>query len=911
MPTVVSSRALVPIGRRIRNAPEDSDASKAIVLRRKQQDDSEDLSKALIIRPSDDAKDDRQALVLYRKKGAQEMLRELVAWHKSSTLLPPFKLEDLLRIADSQFMACLGELQNLQDPLYFFDDITETIQHTREYVLFTEHGDNDPMQNPQFVTSAIAYRIHNAYFKTAAWKHVRDHAKLLKDLELDDSNIFSQIKAKPALATAYLELHGMLKLIEASGQKELGLLAASTKHYMKHVKESNNGLVWDPEPGLKLHKSLVDTIIIEMVFPQARYELSILMLCLRDAIALGDYKTTDRFDQAVFDAIGDLSVTLQLLDMTESPLSSQEAKTWRAKQPTNVTDAFSATYRASMSAASHVAGIANLVVPLTKTKTPATLEKMWDTINQTYVARAGMDVDILWGLEDSMNPDPQWSAWALTSTKSGDDEADKNRRALVRKNRPREDLPERKQRLLAIALEPTESDEIPGLISDSEEEYSDDYETEDDGFSEDDGIGEDEQNYWDQLVRNYKEEERKRELEKAKEKEKSPEGRSNPFKTLFRSLKGRFLTKDPVLSVEPQPLQPDFESDDEDEHGDHPTKKKKKKKTKKKAGGAAGGDDDLPALIPPYPYRKAPPDMPALIPLSVANERLKAKHTSAAPAARVEVQKPNVTLEELEDPDANAAGGGGGGKKKKKKKKKAKKAGEPEQQDDEEDDEVPARPFTPPATSASTAKSPKTKGAKSPKSSSGGVGGAAASMSSLYTPQPETAQSAQSYLKSEGIAPKSKAKSRPDGESKIDKLGSFMSRTFGRRKEEEQEQEQDEDERSGVAERLASYMKSVRSKAIPVWEKILGVDDSKGQGGLEWNDFVKAMIELGFEYDESSAGSRVRFDPPDKKDKSYTVHKPHPDPWLPPKRVKDIARDLRKIYGFDDKMLAGLSGEVA
>jgi hypothetical protein len=149
-----------------------------------------------------------------------------------------------------------------------------------------------------------------------------------------------------------------------------------------------------------------------------------------------------------------------------------------------------------------------------------------------------MDVDILWGLEDSMNPDPQWSAWALTSTKSGDDEADKNRRALVRKNRPREDLPERKQRLLAIALEPTESDEIPGLISDSEEEYSDDYETEDDEFSEDDGIGEDEQNYWDQLVRNYKEEERKRELEKAKEKEKSPEGRSNPFKTLFRSLKG-------------------------------------------------------------------------------------------------------------------------------------------------------------------------------------------------------------------------------------------------------------------------------------------------------------------------------------------------------------------------------------
>ncbi|ELU35739.1 hypothetical protein AG1IA_10231 [Rhizoctonia solani AG-1 IA] len=100
-----------------------------------------------------------------------------------------------------------------------------------------------------------------------------------------------------------------------------------------------------------------------------------------------------------------------------------------------------------------------------------------------------------------------------------------------------------------------------------------------------------------------------------------------------------------------------------------------------------------------------------------------------------------------------------------------------------------------------------------------------------------------------------------------------MSRTFGRQKEEQQQQQEEEEgvERSGVADRLVSYMKSVRAKAIPAWEKILGVDDTKGQGGLEWNEFVKAMIELGFEYDESSAGSRVRFDPPDKKDKVSSV----------------------------------------
>jgi hypothetical protein len=79
---------------------------------------------------------------------------------------------------------------------------------------------------------------------------------------------------------------------------------------MKHFKEVNGNITWDPVSGYKLHKSLVDTIIIEMIFPQARYDLSILMLCLRDAIALGDEKTTDRFTQNVFDAIGDLSVRL-------------------------------------------------------------------------------------------------------------------------------------------------------------------------------------------------------------------------------------------------------------------------------------------------------------------------------------------------------------------------------------------------------------------------------------------------------------------------------------------------------------------------------------------------------------------------------------------------------------------------
>ncbi|KAG8791145.1 hypothetical protein FRC12_010082, partial [Ceratobasidium sp. 428] len=383
MPTIVSSRALIPVARRIRNAPEQDDVSKALVLRKKQEgDEKEDLSKALIIRPPDDGKDDRQALVLYRSKGGPEALRSLAEWHKSSTLLPPFRLVELLRIAESQFLSSLSELQKLQDPLYFHDDIVDTIKATREYTLFEANKDGeDPLKNPTTVTHAIASRIHNAYFKTAAWKYVRDHAKLLQDLGLDNVNVYAQIKGNPALCMAYLETYEMLRQIEASGQHEVGLLASSSPYYMNHFKDNSGNIEWDPSSGMRLNKSLVDTIVIEMILPQSRYPMSILILCLRDAIAAGDSKTTERFTQDVFDAIGDLSVTEQLLDMMDTPISASDARAWRLAQTESINASFTALIKSSQSASEHVAGINSLVVPLTKTKTPATLEKIWESIN--------------------------------------------------------------------------------------------------------------------------------------------------------------------------------------------------------------------------------------------------------------------------------------------------------------------------------------------------------------------------------------------------------------------------------------------------------------------------------------------------------------------------------------------------
>ena len=41
---------------------------------------------------------------------------------------------------------------------------------------------------------------------------------------------------------------------------------------------------------------------------------------------------------------------------------------------------------------------------------------------------------------------------------------------------------------------------------------------------------------------------------------------------------------------------------------------------------------------------------------------------------------------------------------------------------------------------------------------------------------------------------------------------------------------------------------------------------------------TKIMREMGFEIDPSTAGSSVRFDPPNPKDNSITFHKREPGP---------------------------------
>jgi hypothetical protein len=151
-----------------------------------------------------------------------------------------------------------------------------------------------------------------------------------------------------------------------------------------------------------------------------------------------------------------------------------------------------------------------------------------------------MDIDILWGLEDSMNPEPQWSAWAITRTKEFDEDTPegKNARALVRKGRSSqhpEAVEARRQRRLAIADEPASDDDLPDLESEEE-----DSETDSDGWTSDEDEDDDAEQM-EEIKRQFEAmmredfEEKKAQPAAAK----SPERKGNPFKTLFRSLKGQ------------------------------------------------------------------------------------------------------------------------------------------------------------------------------------------------------------------------------------------------------------------------------------------------------------------------------------------------------------------------------------
>jgi len=173
------------------------------------------------------------------------------------------------------------------------------------------------------------------------------------------------------------------------------------------------------------------------------------------------------------------------------------------------------------------------------------------------------------------------------------------------------------------------------------------------------------------------------------------------------------------------------------------------------------------------------------------------------------------------------------------------------------------------------------------------------SSASLALPvEPASAQSARSYLQSEKLDdPKTKTKSRPDHASVFSNPKDFFSK-FGAK---------DKDKGTEVEKKGSkqNWFTRLRKKTTVHMKQLLGTADSETKGikPMKWENFLKVMREMGFKYDPSTAGSSVKFDPPDSRDRSITFHKPHPDPTIQPIMLKEFAKKLKRYYGWTEEDL--------
>lgn len=186
-------------------------------------------------------------------------------------------------------------------------------------------------------TSLVRYlpspRIHNAYMVASAWKLVINTLRDLQNSGLNDATARTQLQSDVNLRSRYLVLCDIVGVLVDLGQAHFSILATTTRvsshslcrylcfnlhsaHYSRYFKEVENVQPGEPSiafdwAGLKdACKSFLDSIIIELCFPRAPYPKRILYHILHDAVDESP-REAKRFPQSMWDAIGELSVSLQ------------------------------------------------------------------------------------------------------------------------------------------------------------------------------------------------------------------------------------------------------------------------------------------------------------------------------------------------------------------------------------------------------------------------------------------------------------------------------------------------------------------------------------------------------------------------------------------------------------------------
>lgn len=183
-----------------------------------------------------------------------------------------------------------------------------------------------------------------------------------------------------------------------------------SQYFMRATKDDTKStshsayMMFNQSQSLGAYKSLIDTIVMELIFPDSEYELHVLYACLREALD-EQPRRSSRFDQRLFDALGDLAVrcrfllsycsilrfisnlsaqvTSQALDLVETPLSGSDGRDWKESTP-QTTEEFDQYLQAeyiSVDAARDVAGLKDLISPLERIKNQAVVDELWKLVN--------------------------------------------------------------------------------------------------------------------------------------------------------------------------------------------------------------------------------------------------------------------------------------------------------------------------------------------------------------------------------------------------------------------------------------------------------------------------------------------------------------------------------------------------
>ncbi|KAI0696691.1 hypothetical protein BC835DRAFT_1271539 [Cytidiella melzeri] len=908
-PQVSKSQALVTTGpkeivRKIHQSKRDADGHKPTTAR------------ALVLRNGKYGAMGTGEMMLVTKMSGREKLEllaeDLVARY-TQALAMPFNANNAIKIAEAQYTSCLDEIQNLQDPVLFYHTIKSDAE-ARKPQLPPATGKKrqqrkDLMTDPSFIASVISSRIHNAYMFASAWRLVG--LTLTENVDVErDSQIRDILKKDPKFRAQYLVLYDLITILVNFGQQKFAQLATTAPHWGQYFQVNQDKELDATKPEYifswehlkSVHKSFLDSIVVELCLPDSTYPKQILIHILSEAL---DETPRDakRFPQELWDAMGDLASTVQLLEVLETPLLGPEGEAWK-KEERQMPEEFEKWVDAQLfseKASRENANFQNMLVPIDiELKKAHVVETVWKYINLNYLGVSGKTIDALWGLDDVNYRKPSWHArktQGKSETADGDDYDSDEGTALVPYGSKIKSKPKKPFLIASSGYESNQS--MPSLqtISDSSEEPEEVSEDEgsDDGDDSDEESGEEDENY------DEDEEDHLREMlreamdmaaadpdfynprrEAAYFKEAAEEKRDNSFIKLLGSLRGRMFTANPSLktSTRGEPRQP-----------------------------YTGPKPSTSAYTPAQPFKPA-----AKTPSTPQKEW---KFAATQP------QTKNATVEEVSDEDEPSTTPKKKKKKPKKKKKKASATAEGVTAESNDGgtgpviEEVSPQPSPAPAPAPAPAAptspqqqqktpvTPKTPTKKAPVLLKGTATvstlPAHASTASLPIQTEQIAQSARSYLQKEGLAAeKAKTKTRSDQPTmfSIPEKRSIFSRLTGKKdkaKERKQDAAAAEGDKHSFLSRMSKKTKNYMHQLLHSSE-----DEKQGIAPLKWEHFVKVMREMGFSIDPSTAGSSVRFDPPDPRDPSITFHKPHPDPTLQPFKVREFGRRLTRTYGWSE-----------